>query len=367
MVMGTPLYLSPEQARGDKVDPATDIYSLGAMAFEMFTGVVPFNADSAVEIMAQHISRPPIPPSSRRPGLPPHVDALVMAMMAKDPRQRPSLDDIRAQLNLLRPMFVGVAAPNASTVMAVQTPHSGPGWGAQQAPSWPAQPAPGQVTMPLAGTSSHPYAQQYPATSSAGGSKKGLVIALVVLALIGGGVGVFVATQGGGDGGEKVAAAEPTEATPGETKTTEAKPAEAKPAETKPAETKPAETKPTETKPAETKPAETKPTETTPIAPTPPALGIVNVTIAGGVQATISVDGKVVATKAATAKLELPPGEHAIRVEAPRRKPYDAKLVVDASKPSDLAIDLPKLGGKPGTKPTTKQTDVDAVADPFAN
>ncbi|MBA3540147.1 MAG: protein kinase, partial [Deltaproteobacteria bacterium] len=162
MVMGTPLYLSPEQARGDKVDGATDIYSLGAVAFEMFVGEVPFNADSAVEIMAQHISRPLTPPTAKRPGLPPAVDELVLGMMAKQAHQRPSLAEIHSRLLALRPMFVGMTGPTANTVYQAATPMHPSGtqpqaWGQQPNPSW--QPQPGSATTAphgQVGQSSHP-------------------------------------------------------------------------------------------------------------------------------------------------------------------------------------------------------------------
>ncbi|MDQ3368784.1 MAG: serine/threonine protein kinase, partial [Myxococcota bacterium] len=102
VVMGTPLYLSPEQARGIKVDLATDIYSLGAMAYEMFSGHVPFKASSAVETMAMHISHHPIPLASVQPDLPAELDELVTSMLAKDAAARPSIANVRAQLATLR-------------------------------------------------------------------------------------------------------------------------------------------------------------------------------------------------------------------------------------------------------------------------
>src|SRR4029077_8557834 len=91
MVMGTPLYLSPEQAKGVKVDFAADVYSLGALAYEMASGTVPFVADSAVEIMAKHISERVVPLFQVAPPSPPPLDALVLAMLDKEPRRRPAI------------------------------------------------------------------------------------------------------------------------------------------------------------------------------------------------------------------------------------------------------------------------------------
>lgn len=86
---GTPAYMSPEQCRGQDLDPASDIYSLGVVAYEMLTGVLPFAADSTMAVMAGHLADTPAPPSSIRPELTPQVDEAVLAMLSKDPGKRP--------------------------------------------------------------------------------------------------------------------------------------------------------------------------------------------------------------------------------------------------------------------------------------
>ena len=65
-VSGTPAYMSPEQARGEKVDKRTDIYSLGIMLYEMLAGVVPFQSDTTFGMLMKHINEPP-PPSRAYP------------------------------------------------------------------------------------------------------------------------------------------------------------------------------------------------------------------------------------------------------------------------------------------------------------
>lgn len=87
--MGTPLYMSPEQVHGKSVDPRSDIYSFGVMAFQMLTGRVPFDGESMMEVMMKQLNAAPPPPSSVAPTLSPALDAPILAMMEKDPAARP--------------------------------------------------------------------------------------------------------------------------------------------------------------------------------------------------------------------------------------------------------------------------------------
>jgi len=88
MVVGTPLYLSPEQLQGGTIDTRADIYSTGVVLYEMFTGVLPFDAPSAVEIMIKHLREPPPPPHLHWPEIPPRLDAMILRCLAKDPDAR---------------------------------------------------------------------------------------------------------------------------------------------------------------------------------------------------------------------------------------------------------------------------------------
>ena len=89
-VMGSVHYFSPEQASGTTITPKSDVYSLGIVLYEMLTGHVPFDGNTAVSIARRHLDEEPQPLHSILPGIPPVVDALVMRMMAKDPAQRPN-------------------------------------------------------------------------------------------------------------------------------------------------------------------------------------------------------------------------------------------------------------------------------------
>jgi len=91
MMVGTAFYMPPEQAMGREVTPQADLYSLGAMLYEMVTGRPPFVGDSSVAIITQHIdSSPPIPPTWHRADIPPSLEALIMQLLEKDPQKRPS-------------------------------------------------------------------------------------------------------------------------------------------------------------------------------------------------------------------------------------------------------------------------------------
>ena len=83
-VSGTPAYMSPEQARGDKTDHRTDIYSLGIVLYEMLAGRVPFEADSQLTVIYMHINNPPPP----IPGVSEQVQAIIDRALAKDPNDR---------------------------------------------------------------------------------------------------------------------------------------------------------------------------------------------------------------------------------------------------------------------------------------
>src|SRR6201992_552912 len=87
-VIGTAQYLSPEQARGERVDARSDLYSTGCLMYELLTGRPPFTGDSPVAIAYQHVRENPVPPSVVDPDIPSWADAIVLKAMAKDPNDR---------------------------------------------------------------------------------------------------------------------------------------------------------------------------------------------------------------------------------------------------------------------------------------
>ena len=87
-VIGTAQYLSPEQARGERVDARSDLYSTGCLLYELLTGRPPFTGDSPVAIAYQHVRENPVPPSQIDPEIPPWADSIVLKAMQKDPADR---------------------------------------------------------------------------------------------------------------------------------------------------------------------------------------------------------------------------------------------------------------------------------------
>jgi eukaryotic-like serine/threonine-protein kinase len=87
-IMGTAQYLSPEQAHGQPVDARSDLYSIGIVLYELLTGRVPFDAESAVTVALKQVSEDPVPPMQLNPEVPPALDAVVMRAMEKDPARR---------------------------------------------------------------------------------------------------------------------------------------------------------------------------------------------------------------------------------------------------------------------------------------
>jgi tetratricopeptide (TPR) repeat protein len=90
MMVGTYYYMPPEQAMGGEITPKADLYSLGAMLYEMVTGRPPFTGDDMVTVIGQHLNTPPVSPSWYRSDLPPALATLIMRLLEKDPNKRPA-------------------------------------------------------------------------------------------------------------------------------------------------------------------------------------------------------------------------------------------------------------------------------------
>ncbi|QDQ12643.1 protein kinase domain-containing protein [Streptomyces spectabilis] len=251
MVVGTPQYLSPEQALGRGVDARSDLYSVGIMLFQLVTGRLPFEADSPLAIAYAHVQEEPVAPSSVNRSLPPAVDALVARALKKNPNERfPTAEAMRDECLRVAQSFQAAApsiVPGARTASgagvgsavfppvdstnpqapgSVQTPYQpGPYGHATPAPTpqpgygYPQQgyatPAPtnAYAPAPQAAQTPPPYSlSPQPATAASpsggpggsGGGKRTMpvVIGSIVVALLAiGGVITAISLNGDGDDG----------------------------------------------------------------------------------------------------------------------------------------------------------------------
>lgn len=150
-IMGTAQYLSPEQAQGQTVSESSDLYAVGVVLYELLTGSVPFEGESAVTIALMQVSAEPKPPSTRNPAVGPALDAVVMRALAKDPAQRyGNADELIAALQQARAGIVPAPAPNGApttTATAVLAP---------VAPTVAGTPTPGLLVPAAHGASEDP-------------------------------------------------------------------------------------------------------------------------------------------------------------------------------------------------------------------
>ena len=151
MVVGTPQYLSPEQALGRGVDARSDLYSVGIMLFELLTGRLPFDADSPLAIAYAHVQEEPVAPSSINQSVPPAVDALIARSLKKNPNERfPSADSMHDECTRIGGSGV---ASGASPIIISGGPPANSGAGVGQAVFPPVNDAAGAP----AGSVQQPY------------------------------------------------------------------------------------------------------------------------------------------------------------------------------------------------------------------
>lgn len=121
-ILGTPYYLPPEQARGEKADGRADIYSLGATLYYMLSGRKPFEGDSTITIILKHLNEKPPPITQANPEIPEIVSQLISRMLEKDPARRyQSADELIQSVNLCQDA-IAAKDSNARTITAQSIP-----------------------------------------------------------------------------------------------------------------------------------------------------------------------------------------------------------------------------------------------------
>ncbi|MET8158709.1 Stk1 family PASTA domain-containing Ser/Thr kinase [Sphaerisporangium sp. NPDC005289] len=202
-VIGTAQYLSPEQARGERVDARSDIYSTGCVLYELLTGQPPFTGDSPVAIAYQHVREDPIPPSQIDPDIPKWADAIVLKAMAKDPAHRyQSAAEMRADIQRA---LSGMPVDAAHTMAISNNNYTGQQTRTLQAPGGPATQRTNAVPpYEYAPTQAGGGGGRYERRRAASGGNTALKTAawiLIPLLVIGAFIGIgyaFLSSDGGG-------------------------------------------------------------------------------------------------------------------------------------------------------------------------
>ncbi|MBL8912774.1 MAG: serine/threonine protein kinase [Archangium sp.] len=162
-VSGTPDYMAPEQARGLSISPRSDVYALGVLAYELFTGHVPFQGATPMDVMVAHVNVAPKPPREVEPSLPPELDTLTLRMLAKAPEQRPqSVDEVRGLLEDAV-VALGNPRPRGSGTHAAFVPGGSPASSSPRLPPMFQQMAPAPEVVrppPLSDVTTHTPSEQ---------------------------------------------------------------------------------------------------------------------------------------------------------------------------------------------------------------
>jgi serine/threonine-protein kinase len=151
VVWGSPQYFSPEQAAGGAPSPASDVYSLGVIMYEMLTGRLPFNTLDTRQLVQMHRYMAPRPPHEFNPTIPADIDALILKLLSKEPASRYRTADQlgRVLMNFNRPPSTEAPTPSVqrTTVVppAVTQPYTPT---ASNRPVQPVKPAPAPVYTP---------------------------------------------------------------------------------------------------------------------------------------------------------------------------------------------------------------------------
>lgn len=206
MVMGTPQYLSPEQALGKAVDHRSDLYATGCLLYELLALRPPFTGETPLSVVYQHVQDMPVPPSQVLDEVPPELDGLVMRSLAKDPDDRfQSAEEMRGlvqySLQMLQAQGGHTGAWNTGPVAMHEAGHTPP-MGVTGGTRMMSHPQHGETSQGPILPPMNPDDGGYEGGYQAGGGR-GKLWLFVVLALIAIGAGVALALNAADSGGKK--------------------------------------------------------------------------------------------------------------------------------------------------------------------
>ncbi|HUS27662.1 MAG TPA: protein kinase [Kofleriaceae bacterium] len=332
-IMGTPMYMSPEQCRGaGGIDARSDVYALGCLMFALITGLPPFVAEGHGELIVMHLTQPAPLMSSRAQHVAPAVDAIAARCLAKNPAERyASGTELAHAIGMLITSLSqpgpGVMAPNTATHQAPTIALSSE---QQTTLSGAAAQTPGTMTTQVVTRSKVP-----------------LIAGAIAVLGIAGGIG-FLAVNGGGDKKTTVASESPTTPTP---------PAP-KPEAPKPEAPKPEAPQPEAPKPEAPKPEAPKPEAPKPEAPV--AVEKVSIPITSTPAAQLFVGDEKTARGTTPYTLELEKGGKPVAIKLVAAG-YKAQKRTVAPTETNVAVKLVKA-----VAATTTSGDSDDTMNPFA-
>ncbi|MEE1795156.1 protein kinase [Streptomyces sp. BE308] len=206
MVMGTPQYLSPEQALGKAVDHRSDLYATGCLLYELLALRPPFTGETPLSVVYQHVQDIPVPPSEVSDVVPPELDGMVMRSLAKDPDDRfQSAEEMRGlvqySLQMLQVQGGHTGTWNTGPVAMHEAGHT-PAMGMTGGTTAMGHPMHGETSQGPILPPMNPDDGAYDGGHRSGGGR-GKMWLFVVLALIAIGAGVAFAVQAANDNGKK--------------------------------------------------------------------------------------------------------------------------------------------------------------------